>query len=31
MKDWIADRAAARLKRSRENIGAELSLFAMEA
>ncbi len=30
MKEWIADRAAARLKRSRESILAELSLFAME-
>ncbi len=30
MKGWIADRAAARLKRSREDIRAELSLFAME-
>jgi aldehyde:ferredoxin oxidoreductase len=30
MKGWIADRAAARLNRSREDILHELSLFAME-
>jgi len=30
MKGWIADRAAARLERSREDIMRELSLFAME-
>jgi aldehyde:ferredoxin oxidoreductase len=30
MKEWITERAAARLNRSKESILAELSLFAME-
>lgn len=30
MKEWIADRAAARLKHSRESVLAELALFGME-
>jgi len=30
LKEWIADRAASRLKRTRESVLAELSLFAME-
>lgn len=30
MKSWIADRAAARMKKSKEEIIAELSLFGME-